>query len=50
MHLLPALHNLTAEATFAAAKRPPLVGPDGILVVRRGRQATPMVVAILRAM
>ena len=31
LHLLPALQNLTAEATSAAAKRPPVVSPDGIL-------------------
>ena len=50
LHQLPALQNLTAEATSAAAKRPAAVKPDGTLVVRRGRQAPPMVVAILRAM
>ena len=33
----------------AAAKRPPAVGPDGTLVFRRGLQAPPMAVVILRA-
>ena len=41
LHLLPALQNFTAEAASAAAKRPLVVGPDGILVIRRGRQAPP---------